>query len=43
MGFISVLIFLIIIYAFVSIRVLKQYERGVVFFLGKFRACAGPA
>jgi regulator of protease activity HflC (stomatin/prohibitin superfamily) len=42
MGFISVLIFLIIIYAFVSIRVLKQYERGVVFFLGKFEGVRGP-
>ncbi|MGA2057201.1 MAG: SPFH domain-containing protein [Bradyrhizobium sp.] len=42
MGFISVLIFLVIIYAFVSIRVLKQYERGVVFFLGKFEGVRGP-
>jgi regulator of protease activity HflC (stomatin/prohibitin superfamily) len=42
MGFISVLVFLIIIYAFVSIRVLKQYERGVVFFLGKFEGVRGP-
>jgi regulator of protease activity HflC (stomatin/prohibitin superfamily) len=42
MSFISVLIFLVIIYAFVSIRVLKQYERGVVFFLGKFEGVRGP-
>ena len=42
MGFISVLIFLAIIYAFLSIRVLKQYERGVVFFLGKFEGVRGP-
>jgi regulator of protease activity HflC (stomatin/prohibitin superfamily) len=42
MGFISILIFLAIIYAFVSIRVLKQYERGVVFFLGKFAGVRGP-
>jgi regulator of protease activity HflC (stomatin/prohibitin superfamily) len=42
MGFISILVFLIIIYAVVSIRVLKQYERGVVFFLGKFEGVRGP-
>ena len=42
MGFISILIFLAIIYAFLSIRVLKQYERGVVFFLGKFEGVRGP-
>jgi regulator of protease activity HflC (stomatin/prohibitin superfamily) len=42
MSFISVLIFLVVIYAFVSIRVLKQYERGVVFFLGKFEGVRGP-
>jgi regulator of protease activity HflC (stomatin/prohibitin superfamily) len=42
MGFISILIFLVIIYAFVSIRILKQYERGVVFSLGKFAGVRGP-
>jgi regulator of protease activity HflC (stomatin/prohibitin superfamily) len=42
MGFISILIFLAIMYAFVSIRVLKQYERGVVFMLGKFEGVRGP-
>lgn len=42
MGFISVLILLVIIYAFVSIRILKQYERGVVFMLGKFAGVRGP-
>ena len=42
MGIISSLIFLVIIYALVSIRVLKQYERGVVFFLGKFEGVRGP-
>src|SRR6204780_2954826 len=42
MGLISILIFLAIIYAVVSIRVLKQYERGVVFFLGKFEGVRGP-
>jgi regulator of protease activity HflC (stomatin/prohibitin superfamily) len=30
------------IYALISLRVLKQYERGVVFFLGKFEGVRGP-
>src|SRR6202161_1621287 len=42
MGFISILILLVIVYAFVSLRVLKQYERGVVFFLGRFEGVRGP-
>ncbi len=42
MGFISVLIFLVILYLFSAIRVIKQYERGVVFMLGKFEGVRGP-
>jgi regulator of protease activity HflC (stomatin/prohibitin superfamily) len=42
MGFFSFLILLVIVYAFVSFRVVKQYERGVVFFLGKFEGVRGP-
>ena len=42
MGFISFPLLLIIIYLFISIRVLKQYERGVVFLLGKFTGVRGP-
>jgi regulator of protease activity HflC (stomatin/prohibitin superfamily) len=42
MALISIVIFLAILYAFVSIRVMKQYERGVVFFLGKFESVRGP-
>src|SRR5665213_1012866 len=30
------------IYALSSLRVLKQYERGVVFFLGRFESVRGP-
>jgi regulator of protease activity HflC (stomatin/prohibitin superfamily) len=30
------------IYAVMSLRMLKQYERGVVFFLGKFEGVRGP-
>ncbi len=29
-------------YGFLSLRILKQYERGVVFFLGKYTATKGP-
>ena len=42
MGLISILVLLGIIYAVVSFRVLKQYERGVVFLLGKFAGVRGP-
>jgi regulator of protease activity HflC (stomatin/prohibitin superfamily) len=42
MGLISILVLLGIIYAVVSLRVLKQYERGVVFLLGKFAGVRGP-
>src|SRR6476659_10309531 len=33
---------LIAAYLFISIRVLRQYERGVVFHLGKFAGVRGP-
>jgi regulator of protease activity HflC (stomatin/prohibitin superfamily) len=42
MGLISLLIVAAVFYALVSLRVLKQYERGVVFFLGKFQGVRGP-
>jgi regulator of protease activity HflC (stomatin/prohibitin superfamily) len=42
MGFGFVLIVVIILYVLGSIRVLRQYERGVVFFLGKFEGVRGP-
>jgi regulator of protease activity HflC (stomatin/prohibitin superfamily) len=29
-------------YSFASLRVLKQYERGVAFFLGKYWGTTGP-
>ena len=31
-----------VIYSFLSLRVLRQYERGVTFFLGKFWGTKGP-
>ena len=42
MGFITFLIVAAIFYVLVSLRVLKQYERGVVFLLGKFEGVRGP-
>jgi regulator of protease activity HflC (stomatin/prohibitin superfamily) len=42
MGWISFLV-IIALYVIVSLRVLKQYERGVVFLLGKFAGVRGPA
>src|SRR5271163_2383174 len=41
-GIFSFLIPVVVVYAIASIRVLKQYERGVVFFLGKFEGVRGP-
>ena len=31
-----------VVYSFLSLRVLRQYERGVTFFLGKFWGTKGP-
>jgi len=42
MGLIYFLVLLAVIYAVVSIRVLKQYERGVVFLHGRFSGVRGP-
>ena len=42
MGLISVLVIAAIFYVLASIRILKQYERGVVFLLGKFEGVRGP-
>jgi len=42
MGLGLVIIVLLIVYAIASIRVLRQYERGVVFLLGKFESVRGP-
>jgi regulator of protease activity HflC (stomatin/prohibitin superfamily) len=44
-GLMEIILFIIIIaaiYALASLRVLKQYERGVVFFLGRFEGVRGP-
>jgi regulator of protease activity HflC (stomatin/prohibitin superfamily) len=38
----SVIAILVVIYIASTLRVLRQYERGVVFLLGKFRGVRGP-
>jgi regulator of protease activity HflC (stomatin/prohibitin superfamily) len=38
----AILVPIIVAYLFISIRVLRQYERGVVFNLGKFSGVRGP-
>ncbi len=42
MGAISFLVILIFLYLLGAIRILRQYERGVVFLLGKFAGVRGP-
>jgi regulator of protease activity HflC (stomatin/prohibitin superfamily) len=42
MGGIAVVIAIAILYILGSLRVLRQYERGVVFLLGKFAGVRGP-
>jgi regulator of protease activity HflC (stomatin/prohibitin superfamily) len=42
MGIVSFLFVTAVFYVLVSLRVLKQYERGVVFFLGRFAGVRGP-
>jgi len=39
---ISFAVLIIIVYLLISVRVLRQYERGVVFTLGKFAGVRGP-
>ncbi len=42
MSFTSVIIFAVIIILASAIRILKEYERGVIFRLGKYHATKGP-
>ena len=42
MGAVFVLLVIIVVYLLASLRVLRQYERGVVFLLGKFAGVRGP-
>src|ERR1700744_5572392 len=42
MGLVTFIIFAVIFYILVSLRVLKQYERAVFFLLGRFEGVRGP-
>ena len=42
MSLLGIIILAVVIYLGISIRVLRQYERGVVFLLGKFAGVRGP-
>lgn len=42
MEFLYVLLFVAFVYSLVSIRILRQYERGVIFTLGKFTGIREP-
>jgi regulator of protease activity HflC (stomatin/prohibitin superfamily) len=42
MSILGIIIIAIILYLFGAIRILRQYERGVVFLLGKFEGVRGP-
>ena len=38
----SVVIFLVVALLFYTFRILREYERGVIFFLGRFQKVKGP-
>ncbi len=42
MDYFTILIVLIVLFLFASLKVIKQYERGVIFFLGKYTGIRGP-
>ena len=42
MSYLVPILFIVIVFLAMSLKVLKQYERGVIFFLGKFTGVRGP-
>jgi regulator of protease activity HflC (stomatin/prohibitin superfamily) len=42
MPILIVILVLIVLFFILSIRIVKEYDRGVIFFLGKFRSVRGP-
>ena len=42
MGFFSIIAILVICFLFYSLRILREYERGVIFFLGRCIGVRGP-
>ncbi len=41
-AFLGIIIALVIVIAYNTIKILKEYERGVIFFLGRFQKVKGP-
>src|SRR5262245_37755056 len=42
MGFTPVVLLIVIVLVLLSLRVVKEYDRGVIFFLGKVTGVRGP-
>lgn len=42
MDYLTILLAIIVLFLFLSLKVIKQYERGVIFFLGKYTGTRGP-
>ena len=39
---VNLVIFVVVVLAFMSLRIVKEYDRGVIFFLGKVVGVRGP-
>ena len=39
---VSIVIFVVVVVVFMSLRIVKEYDRGVIFFLGKVTGVRGP-
>jgi regulator of protease activity HflC (stomatin/prohibitin superfamily) len=39
---VSFVIFVVVVVVFMSLRIVKEYDRGVIFFLGKVTGVRGP-
>ena len=39
---VSLVVFVVVVLAFMSLRIVKEYDRGVIFFLGKVVGVRGP-
>jgi len=42
MAYLYIIILIVIFFLFAALKVVKQYERGVIFFLGKYTGIRGP-
>ena len=39
---VNLVVFVVVVLAFMSLRIVKEYDRGVIFFLGKVVGVRGP-